>query len=64
MAPATNYKDMGIKDALIYDFDAETSVLNHVKSDERAFSHQRVMIDANGKEIKDRVEYSDFMTFS
>ena len=39
MAPATNYKQLGIKDPLIYDFDPETSVLNHAKSDERAFSH-------------------------
>jgi hypothetical protein len=35
-----------------------------VKTNHRAYQNERVLIDEKGKEIKDRIEYQDFMAFS
>jgi len=53
-----------IMDPLLQKFDAETSVLNQVNFMQKGYQNCRVLVDEDGLEIKDRMEYDDFMVFN
>jgi hypothetical protein len=53
-----------IIDPVLHNFDAETSVLNQVNFMEKGYQNCRVLVDEEGQEIKDRLEYDNFMVFN
>lgn len=56
---------LGIVDKTLHNFNPVTSVLNQPSScNERTYQNARVRVDDNNREIKDRIQYVDLMTFS
>lgn len=53
-----------IIDPVLQKFDGDTSVLNQVNFMQKGYQNCRVLVDENGQEIKDRMEYDDFMVFN
>lgn len=52
------------KHPLFNEFDPENSLLNNVEMQDRIFQNGRIYIDTNGKQIKNKIEYHNFLVFS
>jgi hypothetical protein len=66
---AKNTKRLELNDPVLSDFNPSTSILNQVNSMTRGYQNARVLIgdtdkDGFGTQIKDRMEYIDYMVFN
>jgi len=66
---AKNIRRLELNDPVLHDFNPQTSILNQVNSMSRGYQNARVLIgetdkDGFGHQIKDRMEYVDYMVFN